>query len=299
MAQNDLDYYGARTDVNGPSMTDAIAAIAGAKLGSPGCAVYSSLVNSVNPFLTAPFHQWYESRVGGAFTFTTGEGGYLQEFLYGFTGLRWAADAVTVDPFLPPQLPGVDVTGIKWHGSTLNISVGQSGTRVTLASGPAVPVRDRNGTVRSVTAAAPLQLPTRHPAATPQPSGCAGQITSVAQSTRCVDVRGGNTSDSTPLDLYDCGSSAAQSWIRPGDGTVRALGKCMDVKGGVSTDGTAVQLYTCNRTASQQWAFDQPTGQLRAFGMCLDTAGGSTANDTALVITTCTGVASQKWHLPA
>ncbi|MEU1179584.1 hypothetical protein ABZ464_18370 [Streptomyces sp. NPDC005820] len=36
-AQNDLDYYQARTDRNGPSMTEAIATIASAALGSPGC----------------------------------------------------------------------------------------------------------------------------------------------------------------------------------------------------------------------------------------------------------------------
>ena len=73
MAQNDLDYYGARTDANGPSMTDAIATIAGAKLGSPGCASTASLLNSATPFLTAPFHQWRDP-LGGAFTFTTGRG---------------------------------------------------------------------------------------------------------------------------------------------------------------------------------------------------------------------------------
>lgn len=165
LAQNDLDYYKQRTDLNGPSMTDAIATIAGAALGSPGCDVYTSLRNSADPYLAAPFNQWYETRTGGAFDFTTGQGGYLQEFLYGFTGLRWGTDAVTVDPFLPPQLPGVDLTGVKWHGRSFDLSVGGRTTKLTLRSGPPLPVRVGSGSddVRQVRPGTVLQVPTRHP----------------------------------------------------------------------------------------------------------------------------------------
>lgn len=297
LAQNDLNYYAAHTDTNGPSMTDAIAAIDSAQLGSSGCTVYSYLQNSATPFLTAPFDQWYETRNGGAFDFTTGEGGYLQEFLYGFTGLRWGTDAVTVNPFLPTQLPGVDLTGMKYHGSTFDISVGQNTTTLTLRSGSSVAVRDGSGAVHQLAAGAPLTLATRHPAATAQPSSCTGPITQPSTG-RCVDIKWGNTSDGTSLDLYDCNGTAAQNWTRPGDGTVMAVGKCMDVQGGNSADGTTVDLYTCNGTASQQWTYNQQTGQLQAFGKCLDTSGSGTTNGTALVIEPCnSSSASQQWHM--
>jgi trehalose/maltose hydrolase-like predicted phosphorylase len=39
------------------------------------------------------------------FTFLTGEGGFLQEFLYGYTGLRWREDRLRLDPMLPPSWP--------------------------------------------------------------------------------------------------------------------------------------------------------------------------------------------------
>jgi trehalose/maltose hydrolase-like predicted phosphorylase len=174
LAQNDLDYYQQRTDPNGPSMTDAIATIAGAALGSPGCQVYTSLRASAEPYLAAPFDQWYETRTGGAFDFTTGQGGYLQEFLYGFTGLRWGTDAVTVDPFLPPQLPGVDITGVQWHGRTFDLSVGDRTTKLTLRSGPPLPVRAGIGSdgVHQVRPGTTLQLPTRHPGG--DPANCGG-----------------------------------------------------------------------------------------------------------------------------
>lgn len=296
LAQNDLDYYSGVTDPNGPSMTDSIATIDAAALGSPGCTAYDHLQSSSTPFVAAPFDQFHETRSGGAFTFTTAEGGYLQEFLYGFTGLRWGTSDVTVDPFLPTQLPGVDVSGVKWHGSTFDVSVGQQSTTLTLKSGPPLTVRDGNGTVHHVTAHSPLRLPTRHPAATAQPSSCAGPITS-AVSGKCVDITGGNNSDGTALQLYTCNNTVSQSWSRPGDGTVQAMGKCMDVRNGSNADGTPVQLYTCNQSASQQWTYDQQTGELQALGKCLETDG--TANGTALVIDPCDAAPAQHWTLPA
>jgi trehalose/maltose hydrolase-like predicted phosphorylase len=179
LAQSDLDYYTAHTDPGGPSMTDSIATIDAAALGSPGCTAYDHLRSSVDPFIAAPFDQFHETRTGGAFTFTTGEGGYLQQFLYGFTGLRWGTDAVTVDPFLPQQLPGVDITGVKWHGSTFDVSVGQRTTTLTVRSGPALAVRDGSGTVHRVHPGAPLHLATRHPA--PAAGGTGGCTSGTGQ----------------------------------------------------------------------------------------------------------------------
>jgi trehalose/maltose hydrolase-like predicted phosphorylase len=153
-------------------MTDAIAAIDSSALGTPGCSAYDYMRRSIDPFLAAPFDQFHETRTGGAFNFTTGQGGYLQEFLYGFTGLRWGTDAVTIDPFLPAQLPGVEVTGVKWHGRTFDISVGRQTTKLTLRSGPPLPVRAGSGNVRRLGPGATFHTPTRHPAQTPDPPKC-------------------------------------------------------------------------------------------------------------------------------
>ena len=164
-AQNDLDYYAQRTSTAGPSMTDAIASIADSQLGSAGCASYTYLQRSVNPFLAAPFDQFHESRSGGAFTFTTGEGGFLQEFLYGFTGLRLGTSSVAVNPALPPQVPGVDLTGLHWQGRTFDLSVAPATTTLTLRSGAALPVTVAGGAVQTVQSGTPLQIATRSPAA--------------------------------------------------------------------------------------------------------------------------------------
>lgn len=298
LAQSDLDYYSQHTDPGGPSMTDSIATIDAAALGSPGCTAYDHLRSSADPFVAQPFDQFHESRSGGAFTFTTGEGGYLQQFLYGFTGLRWGTDAVTVDPFLPQQLPGVDVTGVKWHGRTFDISVGQHTTTVSERTGPPLQVRDRAGKLHTVTPGKPLRLTTRHPAATAGPVVCSTPITAVSGD-RCVDVTGGDSRDGTALQLYDCNRSASQVWSMPGDGTVRAMGKCMDVRGGTDADGTPVQLYTCNDTVSQQWVYDTSARTLKSFGKCLTASGGGTGNGTELELRGCDGGADQQWKIPS
>ena len=82
MAQNDLNYYVPRTDPGGPSMSDAVNEIDTSALGSPGCASYVYTQRSDEPFIRDVFEQFSETKTGGAFTFMTGIGGFLQEFLY-------------------------------------------------------------------------------------------------------------------------------------------------------------------------------------------------------------------------
>ncbi|MFC9328637.1 ricin-type beta-trefoil lectin domain protein [Kitasatospora sp. NPDC057015] len=113
---------------------------------------------------------------------------------------------------------------------------------------------------------------------------------------KCVDITGGSTADSTPLQLYTCNGSAAQSWSYPSGGTIQAVGKCMEVRGASSADGTTVQLYSCNGTNAQQWTYVPATGQLKALGKCLDTTGGGTANGTLLILNTCSSATSQRWR---
>ena len=156
----DLDYYVPRTDPGGPSMTDAIHSIVTSRLGTPGCAAFTFTRRSVDPFVRPPYEQFAEARSGGAFTFTTGAGGFLQEFLYGYTGFRWRGDGVWLDPSLPPQLTGVRASAIHWRGRRLGVAVGPRTTTVTLKSGRPVRVSTPDGShvLRSA-----LVLPTRRP----------------------------------------------------------------------------------------------------------------------------------------
>ncbi|GAA4878256.1 ricin-type beta-trefoil lectin domain protein [Kitasatospora terrestris] len=114
----------------------------------------------------------------------------------------------------------------------------------------------------------------------------------------CMDVAGGSSADSTPIQLHNCTGSAAQQWTVGTDGTVRALGKCLDVAAASHNDGAVIQLYTCNGTSAQQWNHRSGNDFLNpGSGKCLDSPNGSSADGTRLQLWTCNGTAAQKWIL--
>ena len=77
-------------------MSDAVNLIDNATLGTPGCASYVYTERSYQPFIRDVFHQFSETRTGGAFTFMTGIGGFLREFLDGYSGMRWDTNDVAL-----------------------------------------------------------------------------------------------------------------------------------------------------------------------------------------------------------
>jgi hypothetical protein len=115
----------------------------------------------------------------------------------------------------------------------------------------------------------------------------------------CVDVRGANTANFTPVQVYTCNSTNAQQWTVVAAGsTLHALGKCMDINGGGTADGTTVDLYDCNNTGAQVF-IPQSNGELYnpQSGKCLDDTGYG-GSGTQLQIWDCADTANQQWKLP-
>ena len=115
----------------------------------------------------------------------------------------------------------------------------------------------------------------------------------------CVDVRGANSANFTPVQVYTCNGTSAQQWtVVQAGSTLHALGKCMDINGGGTADGTTVDLYDCNNTAAQVF-IPQSNGALYnpQSGKCLDDTGYG-GSGTQLQIWDCTGNANQQWQLP-
>ena len=152
VAKADLDYYVPRSDPEGPSMTDAVSMIDTAALGVPGCSSYVFTRRSYEPFIKDPFDQFSETRTGGAFTFMTGIGGFLQEFLYGYSGLRWEPNAVALDPSLTSQLPGVVLHQLHWRGRTFDVKVGHTRRRSPSTRAPRCRSRPAARSTRSAPA---------------------------------------------------------------------------------------------------------------------------------------------------
>jgi hypothetical protein len=116
----------------------------------------------------------------------------------------------------------------------------------------------------------------------------------------CVDVRGANTANFTPVQIYTCNGSAAQQWtVVQAGSTLHALGKCLDVNGGGTADGTTVDLYDCDNTAAQVF-IPRSDGSLYnpQSNKCLDDPNWSTTPGTQSQIWDCTGGTNQVWNLP-
>jgi hypothetical protein len=143
-------------------MSDAVNQIDSLALRSPGCAAFAFVQRSYQPYIRDVFHQFSETKTGGAFTFMTGIGGFLQEFLYGWSGLRWGTGDVRVAPSLEAGLSGVTLRALHWHGRVFTIAVGPQTTTVTVTSGGSLPVVTPTGR-HTVRAGHPLRLRTARP----------------------------------------------------------------------------------------------------------------------------------------
>jgi hypothetical protein len=83
-------------------------------------------------------------------------------FEYGYSGLRFTPDAVVLDPSLSPQLQGITLTGLQWHGRAFTVTVGPQSTQLRLTSGAALPVQTPAGRV-TVAPGQSVTMPTRRP----------------------------------------------------------------------------------------------------------------------------------------
>ena len=126
--------------------------------------------------------------------------------------------------------------------------------------------------------------------------GSAGPVTGYQG--LCLDVRAADNADGTPVQVYTCNGTSAQSWILTSGNQLQALGKCLDVSGGGTANGTLVQLYGCNGTGAQVWQHQSNGEYLNPqSGKCLDDTGWG-GSGTQVQIWACAGGANQQWSLP-
>jgi beta-glucosidase len=130
-------------------------------------------------------------------------------------------------------------------------------------------------------------------------TGHTGAITAGVGANLCLDIRSASSDNGTPVQIYTCNGTTAQTWTVGSDGTVQALGKCMDVASAGTANATLVQLYDCNGTGAQQWQAQGGALVNPSSGRCLDDPSGTTTISTQLQIWDCNGQAQQRWTLPA
>lgn len=117
-------FYSPRVIAHGPAMTEAIHAIAAARLGRSEDAL-RHFRESYRPFVRPPFHLFSEKRTRDNLCFLTGAAGTLEALLYGFAGLRLDPDSAPADrprlePALPPGWTALRLRGLHWRGRVWN-----------------------------------------------------------------------------------------------------------------------------------------------------------------------------------
>lgn len=140
-----MDYYAVRTDPNGPAMTWGMYAIAANSLATSGCAFWTYLVKSFQPYIRGPWYQYSEQQddepgvldpltgngINTAFPFLTGHGGLLQIFTAGFLGLRVTHRNLLINPSLPPQLHNFKPPIQFYNGAVVSFRMNRTHTEIT------------------------------------------------------------------------------------------------------------------------------------------------------------------------
>lgn len=136
---SDLDYYAGKQSPNGPGMTYGVFSIVANAFSPSGCSSYTYDVYASHPYVRAPWFQYSEQLLdnyttnGGthpAYPFLTGMGGANRVAIFGYLGLRLRADALNVDPSLPPQIPNLNYRTLYWQGHAINAT--SNATHTTL-----------------------------------------------------------------------------------------------------------------------------------------------------------------------
>jgi len=160
--KNDLVYYSARTDPNGPAMTWGMYMVAWLELGTNDDQVNDVFLRSYAN-IQPPFNVWTETPTGGTVNFITGAGGFLQGMWAGYPGLRIRGQKLD---FLNPQLPqgvtGITLRRVHYLGNQVSVSYDAKTVCVSIDdySNSAAPlyVNGKNGT-QPLNTHVPLQFP--------------------------------------------------------------------------------------------------------------------------------------------
>ncbi|KAF5327900.1 hypothetical protein D9619_004901 [Psilocybe cf. subviscida] len=108
-------------------------------------------------------------------------------------------------------------------------------------------------------------------------------IVPVKGANKCLDVRGANFQNGTPVQIYDCNGTNAQKWLIQRSGHIRVSGTnfCLDA-GHAPRTGVGLKIWTCiDNLRAQAWRYGaNKTIKLRAANLnqCVDLSGGSLAN---------------------
>jgi hypothetical protein len=122
----------------GAMMGSTLLSVDAAELGDRAM-VDSLLPLSYRGHVKGPFLMLSETPTNEAVNFVTGAGGFLQQVVFGYTGLRLAGEGL--EPAFPPVLPSsvrrLVLRGIRVRGARYDVVVDSTGRRLVPRAGDA------------------------------------------------------------------------------------------------------------------------------------------------------------------
>ncbi len=115
----------------GAMMGSTLLSVDAAELGDRAL-VDSLLHRSYQPHLRGPFLMLSETPRNDAVNFVTGAGGFLQQVIFGYTGLRLGDAGLeeAFDPVLPSEVTRLELRGLTVRGRRLDVIVDRAGRRI-------------------------------------------------------------------------------------------------------------------------------------------------------------------------
>ena len=115
----------------GAMMGNTLLAVDAAELGDRAL-VDSLLPHSYQPHLRGPFHMLSETPKNDAVNFVTGAGGFLQQVIFGYTGLRIGDGGLepAFEPLLPSKVTRLVLRNVYCRGRRYDVVVDSAGRRI-------------------------------------------------------------------------------------------------------------------------------------------------------------------------
>jgi trehalose/maltose hydrolase-like predicted phosphorylase len=115
----------------GAMMGNTLLAVDAAELGDRAL-VDSLLPHSYQPHLRGPFHMLSETPKNDAVNFVTGAGGFLQQIIFGYTGLRIGDGGLdpAFEPVLPSKVTRLVLRNVYCRGRRYDVVVDSTGRRI-------------------------------------------------------------------------------------------------------------------------------------------------------------------------
>jgi len=144
VAHADLNYYAQRSsgsDTKGFYTGDSSYAIAMLFAGQPDAA--AAQLAFANDHMLGAFNIWTETdpkvaahNATGNLNFLTGAGGFLENIVFGYGGLRYTDAGLTLAPSLPPNgVTSLTIRGVSYSDSTVRMTVNASHILLSQSSG--------------------------------------------------------------------------------------------------------------------------------------------------------------------